>query len=49
MKKTYACITFCSLLALHGCFQNDDNKTKANTDTSKASVQMQNGNSEDKK
>jgi hypothetical protein len=49
MKTLCACITLCCLFGLQGCFQNDDNKTKANTDSSKASVQMQQGNSEDKK
>lgn len=44
MKKISMCLGLCSLLALHGCFDSSDNKTKANTDGSKSSVQMQDPN-----
>jgi hypothetical protein len=49
MKTLSVGVVLCALLALQGCFDRSDNATKANTDTSKASVQMQQGNSEDKK
>jgi hypothetical protein len=49
VKTLYSCVTICCLLGLQGCFQNDGNKTKANTDSSQASVQMPQGNSEGKR
>jgi hypothetical protein len=37
-RKICALLGVCCVLALHGCFDNDQHKDK---DTSKASVQMQ--------
>lgn len=49
MKKLSVIAALFGVLALQGCFQNPDNKPKAGADSSKASVQMQQGNAEDKK
>lgn len=49
MKKLYVCATLCSLLVLQGCFDNSDNKTKANNDGTQSSVQMQNDRAKDGK
>ncbi|MEQ7917690.1 hypothetical protein ABQX22_00730 [Xanthomonas sp. WHRI 1810A] len=42
MKVFNVCLLLCSILVLPGCFDNSDNKTKANNDGSQSSVQMQN-------
>lgn len=49
MKKRHVCICFCAALFLHGCFDNSDNTTKANTDGTKSSVQMQEGKADESK
>jgi hypothetical protein len=49
MKKPAVCLLFVSLLALHGCFDNSGNETKNNTDNSKSSVQMHEGESDKSK
>jgi hypothetical protein len=49
MKKLYVCLGLCSLFMLHGCFDNSDNKTKANNDGSQSSVQVQSKDDADKK
>lgn len=43
MNKPVVCLLLLSALALHGCFDNSGNETKDNTDNSKSSVQMQQG------
>jgi hypothetical protein len=49
MNKPGICLVFLSLLALHGCFDNSGNETKNNTDNSKSSVQMHEGDTKENK
>ena len=49
MKKLSICLCLCSVLMLHGCFDNADNATKDNSSGTKSSVQMQEGKSDDNK
>jgi hypothetical protein len=46
MKKRYVCLAFCSLVLLQGCFESSQNTTKENTDGTRSSVQMQEGQAE---
>lgn len=49
MIQLRLCLSLCIALMLHGCFDNSNNNTKANTDGSKSSVQMQEGKADEKK
>ncbi|VEF11504.1 Uncharacterised protein [Pseudomonas fluorescens] len=41
MKKICACLGICSVLMLQGCFQDSDDASNKEKDTSKSSVQLQ--------
>lgn len=41
MKKLHLCAGLCGLIMLQSCFDNADNKTKANNDGTQSSIQMQ--------
>lgn len=49
MKKLQIFLGLSIVVLLHGCFENSDTTTKANTDGTRSSVQMQEGKADEHK